>query len=582
MALGLAFFFQLKAQNQTDFSVQATALLETLALETPSQGFGLSLWRGDSLYYEYYQGWAKPDQALDSTSIFRLVSVSKVFTALGIWQLHHQGLLDVDSPLVAYLPDFQPSIKFGLRPITLRHLLQHSSGLSENLWSVFFAQEACSCPRLLQALQPEYLGQEAGLLRVYSNLGYGLLGCVLERQTGLSYENYIQKHILQVLGLNRSFVWTETQHQHRADLAWGYDQDFQPQAQEAFLALLGAGGLCANLNDLSRFAQALLRADSALGSLACQALLEPQAQLALSAEHFTAGLSLIQLPPNQNEVLGPLLVHGGDSDYFHVIFALFPRLGLTAVLASNGGQAKEAFCNEALGAIFNLYFKQNFGDSIFFERDNPSKTQIPNFKPEALAGYYDLGLSPKDDQTWALALWPRMGGGFRVDWGGESLRFLPWRGGGYTLKKGDKSLYPNHFFNFIAWDTSFYLASFDKKTGNLTAVWARRQAWPLPKAADFFSGLRPSICEVSREGLLAGLESLEPSFLRFDAKNQRLILTISSPLRPWEQRVLSFRPLTADLAFGEGCLRGAWTSLRYLGGGWWWWSGFRFRLLEQP
>jgi CubicO group peptidase (beta-lactamase class C family) len=137
----------------------------------------IAIQSGKVLHKEGY-GLANLEHSVPNTpqTKFRLGSVTKSFTATAILMLHEQGLLSMDDPADMYLPDFP-----GSERTTLRHLLTHTSGLSES------AEE----PLLF----------EPGERISYSNFGYNLLGDIVEKVSGKSYEAYIQQHIFQPLGM---------------------------------------------------------------------------------------------------------------------------------------------------------------------------------------------------------------------------------------------------------------------------------------------------------------------------------------------------------------------------------------------
>jgi CubicO group peptidase (beta-lactamase class C family) len=133
---------------------------------------------------------------------FLYFSVTKLFTAAAVLQLAERGAVDLDDPAARHLPIAIPE---GAR-VTIRHLLAHASGLANPLPLSWVHLEGEPAPplaaltaRLLRA-HPR-LRFAPGARHAYSNLGYLVLGLVVEQRSGLSFETYVTRHLLEPLGL---------------------------------------------------------------------------------------------------------------------------------------------------------------------------------------------------------------------------------------------------------------------------------------------------------------------------------------------------------------------------------------------
>ncbi|MFV8752302.1 serine hydrolase domain-containing protein [Nannocystaceae bacterium ST9] len=150
----------------------------------------------------------------DPDTAFALFSISKLFTATAILQLHERGLLDIDAPVHDYLGDELAIDEPRERPITARDLLRHGSGLGNpSVWARArpWQEPRPSCEALLAALLAEHgrkLRYRPGRGQHYSNLGYLVLGRLIEVVDGRDYETYVEQEILAVLGMDRTgFSW---------------------------------------------------------------------------------------------------------------------------------------------------------------------------------------------------------------------------------------------------------------------------------------------------------------------------------------------------------------------------------------
>jgi CubicO group peptidase (beta-lactamase class C family) len=150
--------------------------------------------------------------------------MTKLFTATALMQLRERGLVELDREVRDYLPDFPLHHPSG-REVTVRHLLSHSSGIANPIpisWVHLAEEPAVNLDDLTKRLLARYhrLTFEPGSRYAYSNLGYLVLGQVIERISGQSYTDYIQQHILEVLDMHRTgFSYDHLQDQ---DVATGY------------------------------------------------------------------------------------------------------------------------------------------------------------------------------------------------------------------------------------------------------------------------------------------------------------------------------------------------------------------------
>jgi CubicO group peptidase (beta-lactamase class C family) len=171
-------------------------------------------------------GWSDLEQGTHASAetVYLYCSMTKLFTATALMQLRERGLLDLDRPVRVYLPDFPLQHPSG-REITVRHLLSHSSGIANPIplsWVHLAEEPAVNLDDFTGRLLTRYhrLRFEPGSRYAYSNLGYLVLGQVIERLSGESYTDYVQQQILEVLDMHRTgFSYGHIQDQ---DVATGY------------------------------------------------------------------------------------------------------------------------------------------------------------------------------------------------------------------------------------------------------------------------------------------------------------------------------------------------------------------------
>ncbi len=196
----------------------------------------------------------------NSETLYRAGSVSKLFTAIAVMQQVEKGVLDLDKPVSQYLPDFQPRNSFG-KPITLRHLLSHRSGLGrEPPAGHYFDPSYHTLAATVRSLNQTELVYEPGRHTKYSNAAIAAAGRVLEHVTGIPFARLLQDSVLTPLGMRHSGFVLPADMAPRLARAflWTYDGR-QFDAPRFDLGIAPAGNLYTTPSDLGLFLSALFR-----------------------------------------------------------------------------------------------------------------------------------------------------------------------------------------------------------------------------------------------------------------------------------------------------------------------------------
>jgi CubicO group peptidase (beta-lactamase class C family) len=160
-----------------------------------------------------------------SKTAYHLFSATKLYTATAIMQLIESGKLSLETPFTQILQEHHSEV---LDTITIRHLLNHTSGLADTIPAVLAAREAgLPAPSTFEVLARFKLKpqKKPGGKVQYRNVNYVILGSVIEQLTGKSYVDYISEHILQPLGVQAAFTFTT---EMRTDMATGYLSRWNP------------------------------------------------------------------------------------------------------------------------------------------------------------------------------------------------------------------------------------------------------------------------------------------------------------------------------------------------------------------
>lgn len=171
-------------------------------------------------------------------TLFHTASVTKTFVAAAVMQLVSQGKIKLDTPVVAYIPTFEMADP-RYRSITVRQLLDHTSGMPDRTgikghgWD-HPERDDQALHRFVATLKTEKLEFDPGSRFEYSNTGYEVLGDLIARVSGETFEAYISEHILAPLGMKDSSLLLKGIHSNL--LATGHETDDaeDPMAMQIF------------------------------------------------------------------------------------------------------------------------------------------------------------------------------------------------------------------------------------------------------------------------------------------------------------------------------------------------------------
>ena len=276
-----------------------------------------------------------------ANTIFRLASISKLFTWVSVMQLVEQGKLNLDTDVNQYL-DFRIHPAFG-KPITLRNLMTHTGGFEEELDDIINLnpKQQPTLREDLIANQPHRLFPP-GQVPAYSNYGVGLASYIVQRASGEPFEQYVQDHIFGPLKMTHSSFYQPIQKSLAPFVSEGYRGDTtKPPVGFEMLNPVGAGGLSSSASDMGRFGQMLLNG----GSLDGAQILKPETIAQMWTPQFQAnpGLPPICMGFYQDWRDGVHWIgHEGDLIAFHSLFFLDPGQKIVLFVSYNsaGGGAR--------------------------------------------------------------------------------------------------------------------------------------------------------------------------------------------------------------------------------------------------
>jgi len=210
-------------KNLTDASERVDDFLNSQIQDHQMPGVQYVVFNQDGILYEYNGGLADVQGKREITpeSLMGIFSTTKLITAIAILQLAEQHKLSLDDTIQKHAPGVP------YKDVTIRHVLSHSSGISDPVLGNFYIHwedehNAFNQDELLDTVMSDNskLEFEPGKEILYSNLGYAILGKVIENVSGLKYEQYVEKNIFEKLGLSSKEI--NFGHQLQPDAARPY------------------------------------------------------------------------------------------------------------------------------------------------------------------------------------------------------------------------------------------------------------------------------------------------------------------------------------------------------------------------
>lgn len=318
---------------------------------------GLSIALVDDQRVVWTQGFGYADVRKDIVAtpetVYRIGSLTKALTAVATMQLVEQRKLDIDKPLKTYLPEFSIRTRFSNAPITLRNLLTHHSGLPSDYQKGMWSKKPEPFTRIIDLLRDEYAAYPPRFIFSYSNIGYDLIGSVIERTAGHDFGLSMQNSLLYPLGMRSSgftppaVTWLLSAGYYR-----GSEMDDPP------LRDIPAGGLYSTVLDLSRFMEMIFANGMSNGRQIMNAktlaeMFAPQNSNVPLDLGFRVGLGWMLGDLGEVDIrnAGPVAHHAGSTLTFRSQLIVLPRHKLGVVVLANTSTAGAVVSKVAVQAL---------------------------------------------------------------------------------------------------------------------------------------------------------------------------------------------------------------------------------------
>ncbi|QSB13301.1 beta-lactamase family protein [Natronosporangium hydrolyticum] len=287
-------------------------------------------------YADTGHGGAEPVEVDGEQTLFRIGSVSKVVTAAAAMQLVEAGQLDLDADIDHNL-DFDLPRRYDA-DITMRHLLAHTAGFEEQLAGIIGTGDEPVDLRAAVVNDPPEQIYEPGTTPAYSNYGYALAGYLVERVSGMPFDDYLDRHVFEPLEMTSSTFRQPLPDPLRQRMSHGYRTASDPPEEFERVGVPPAGSLTTSAADMARYMLAQLGEEpfgpALLDDGTRDLMFTPafgEDTLGALADAPRMSLGLFDESRNGQRILG----HGGDTRHFHSHMQLYPDEGAGVFVSLN-------------------------------------------------------------------------------------------------------------------------------------------------------------------------------------------------------------------------------------------------------
>ncbi len=325
-------------------------------------GATVSIVRDSTVLLSKGYGWSDVDKRVPvdgQTTLFRIGSISKTFTWTAIMQLVEQGKLDLNADINTYL-DFKIPATYP-EPITLTHVLTHTPGFEEDSRDLFTEDSAHITPMKtwLPAHMPKRV-RAPGIYSSYSNWATGVAGYIVERVSGLTFDEYMEKNIFQPLGMQYASSRQPLPASLKPSMSQGYSWAGGRWKAEKFEIVTGAapaGSFSVSASDMATFMQAHLHKGAWNGTNILSEATATRMQTRLHGHDpripgFAHGFY------EQNTVGPRTIGHGGDTQWFHSDMMLLPAEGVGFFVSFNTNTGSEVSFKPFADDVFEHYYPE--------------------------------------------------------------------------------------------------------------------------------------------------------------------------------------------------------------------------------
>ena len=282
---------------------------------------------------------------LTSNTVYGIGSTSKMMLTAAVMKLVDEGKIDLDAPVVNYMPDFTMKDN-RYKQITPRMLLNHSSGLlgtSTSNATLYGDNDTYSHDTFLEQLANQNLKADPGEYSVYSNDGFTLAEILVERVSGIGYTAFIHKYFTEPLDMKHTKSPQDVV--NPSDMAAIYSPFYEGPLPKENYNIIGTGGLYSTAEDLVKFSRIFTgEVDGILSSKSVEAMAQEEYKRGMWPEDsdtlmsYGLGWDSVNLFPF-NEYGIKAVMKGGDTLSYQSSLVVLPEYNMAAAVISSGGSS---------------------------------------------------------------------------------------------------------------------------------------------------------------------------------------------------------------------------------------------------
>jgi len=316
-----------------------------------------------------YADVAKRTPVDPATTLFRPGSTSKLYTWTAVMQLVEAGKLNLDADVNQYL-DFKIP-PFEGKPITLRNIMTHTAGFEEIIKGLISFDKVSSLGEVLKHRIPERI-YAPGSTPAYSNYATALAGYIVERASGMPFDDYIDRNIFGRLGMQYATFRQPLPAKLKPYMSQGYEAGSGEAKKYELIGMAPAGSSAISGADMAKFMIAHLANGGALLKPETAKLMHAPQPSAISAIN-TMALGFYEQKINGHRAIS----HGGDTMYFHSDLWIFPEdnVGLYISMNSDG---RDGVTRVLRGRLF-----EEFADRYLPAANKAPPVELPTAKEHA-------------------------------------------------------------------------------------------------------------------------------------------------------------------------------------------------------
>jgi CubicO group peptidase (beta-lactamase class C family) len=324
-----------------------------------------------------------------STTVYKLWSLAKVFTAIEIMRLVDEGVINLDAPITSYWPSLSIQSRFPeSNPITIRSILTHRSGLPRNRC----LQVDISPNTLIDlaaSLNDCFMAYPVGYRYKYSNIGFDILGTIIQEFRHTSFPVYMRENMLLPIGMNDS-SFLRMQIPDQTNIALGYEYyegEYYPYVQNDIVNY-PSGNLYSTLEDMEMFVKFIFRGGETNGkqiihSKMLESMFINQASRDRDPQSMGLGWKTADILD-----LGRLVWHdGGPSEGTGSLVAMLPERKLGVILLANGTTFDGSVSTSLALEIFEMMLGTKYGETSTLD-ETKAPSEIAHSILEDYAGKY--------------------------------------------------------------------------------------------------------------------------------------------------------------------------------------------------